>query len=135
MLKILKLAVRNLTRYWRRTLLTAGLIIIGIVAVLLFVSVSGSFKGLIVGQITAAMIGHLQVHRRGYVASIDNLPLNLNMKPAAAEKADQLLKGMSNVVAWSPRLKLGAMFRNFTETTNIRLNGVIAEREAATVPL
>jgi len=135
MLKILKLAVRNLTRYWRRTLLTAGLIIIGIVAVLLFVSVSGSFKGLIVGQITDAMIGHLQVHRRGYVASIDNLPLNLNMKPAAAEKADQLLKGMSNVVAWSPRLKLGAMFSNFTETTNIRLNGVIAEREAATVPL
>jgi putative ABC transport system permease protein len=135
MLKILKLAVLNLTRYWRRTLLTAGLIIIGIVAVLLFVSVSGSFKGLIVGQITDAMIGHLQVHRRGYVASIDNLPLNLNMKPAAAEKADQLLKGMSNVVAWSPRLKLGAMFSNFTETTNIRLNGVIAEREAATVPL
>jgi putative ABC transport system permease protein len=135
MLKILKLAVRNLTRYWRRTLLTAGLIIIGIVAVLLFVSVSGSFKGLIVGQITDAMIGHLQVHRRGYVASIDNLPLNLNMKPAAAEKADQLLKGMSDVVAWSPRLKLGAMFSNFTETTNIRLNGVIAEREAATVPL
>ena len=135
MLKILKLAVRNLTRYWRRTLLTAGLIIIGIVAVLLFVSVSGSFKGLIVGQITDAMIGHLQVHRKGYVASIDNLPLNLNMKPAAAEKADQLLKGMSDVVAWSPRLKLGAMFSNFTETTNIRLNGVIAEREAATVPL
>jgi len=135
MLKILKLAVRNLTRYWRRTLLTAGLIIIGIVAVLLFVSVSGSFKGLIVGQITDAMIGHLQVHRKGYVASIDNLPLNLNMKPAAAEKADQVLKGMSDVVAWSPRLKLGAMFSNFTETTNIRLNGVIAEREAATVPL
>lgn len=135
MLKVLKLAARNLARYWRRTLLTAGLIILGITAVLLFVSVSGSFKGLIVGQITDAMIGHLQVHRRGYVASIDNLPLNLNMKPAQAEKADQLLKGMSDVVAWSPRLKLGAMFSNFTETTNIRLNGVIPEREAATVPL
>ena len=135
MLKILKLAVRNLTRYWRRTLLTAGLIIIGIVAVLLFVSVSGSFKGLIVGQITDAMIGHLQVHRRGYVASIDNLPLNLNMKPAAVDKVEQTLKGMSDVIASSPRLKLGAMFSNFTETTNIRLNGVIAEREAATVPL
>jgi putative ABC transport system permease protein len=135
MLKILKLAVRNLARYWRRTLLTAGLIILGITAVLLFVSVSGSFKGLIVGQITDSMIGHLQVHRKGYVASIDNLPLNLNMKPAQAEKADQVLKGMSDVIAWSPRLKLGAMFSNFTETTNIRLNGVLPEREAETVPL
>jgi putative ABC transport system permease protein len=135
MLKVLRLAARNLARYWRRTLLTAGLIILGIVAVLLFVSVSGSFKGLIVGQITDAMIGHLQVHRKGYVASIDNLPLNLNMKPAQTEKADQVLKGMGDVVAWSPRLKLGAMFSNFTETTNIRLNGVIPERETATVPL
>jgi putative ABC transport system permease protein len=135
MLKILKLAARNLARYWRRTLLTAGLIILGIVAVLLFVSVSGSFKGLIVGQITDSMIGHLQVHRRGYVASIDNLPLNLNMKPAQVEKVDQALGARQDVVAWSPRLKFGAMFSNFTETTNIRLNGVLPEREAATVPL
>jgi len=135
MLKILKLAARNLARYGRRTLLTAGLIILGIVAVLVFVSVSGSFKSLIVGQITDSMIGHLQVHRKGYVASIDNLPLNLNMKPAAVDKVEQALKGMGDVVASSPRLKLGAMFSNFTETTNIRLNGVVPEREAATVPL
>src|SRR3990170_5308008 len=101
MFKILKLASRNLARYWRRTLLTAGLIILGIVAVLLFVSVSGSFKGLIVGQITDSMIGHLQVHRKGYVASIDNLPLNLNMKPAEVAKVEQALQGVDEVVAWS----------------------------------
>jgi len=135
MLKILKLAARNLARYWRRTLLTSGLIILGIVAVLLFVSVSGSFKSVIVGQITDAMIGHVQVHRKGYVASIDNLPLNLNMKPAQVEKVERALGGMKDIVAWSPRLKFGAMFSNFTETTSIRLNGVIPEREAATVPL
>ena len=35
-----------------------------------------------IGQITDSMLGHLQVHRRGYVASIDSLPLNLNMPPA-----------------------------------------------------
>jgi putative ABC transport system permease protein len=135
MLKVLKLAARNLARYWRRTVLTSGLIILGIVAVLLFVSVSGSFKGLIVGQITDSMLGHLQVHRRGYVASIDNLPLNLNMKPAAVAKVEQALGGTKDVVAWSPRVKLGAMFSNFTETTNIRLNGVIPEREAAAMPM
>jgi putative ABC transport system permease protein len=135
MLKVLKLAARNLMRYGRRTLLTAGLIILGIVAVLVFVSVSGSFKNLIVGQITDSMIGHLQVHRKGYVASIDNLPLNLNMKPAQVEKVEQALRGMKNVVAWSPRLKFGAMFSNFTETTSIRLNGVNPQQEAATVPL
>ncbi len=135
MYKVLKLAARNLARYWRRTSLTAGLIILGIVAVLLFVSISGSFKSLIVGQITDSMIGHLQVHRKGYVASIDNLPLNLNMKAAMVEKVEQALGGVKDVTASSPRLKFGAMFSNFTETTSVRLNGVLPEREAATVPL
>jgi len=135
MLKVLKLAARNLARYWRRTTLTAGLIVLGVMAVLLFVAVSGSFKGLIVGQITDSMLGHLQVHRRGYVASIDNLPLNLNMKPKAVAGVEQALKAMDSVVAYSPRLKFGAMFSNFTETTSIRLNGVIPEREAAAMPM
>ena len=133
--RIIKLAARNLLRYGRRTLLTAGLIILGIVAVLLFVSVSGSFKNLIVGQITDSMLGHLQVHQRGYVASIDNLPLNLNLKPDAAAKVEEALKAMDQVVASSPRLKFGAMFSNFTETTSIRLNGVIPERELAAMPM
>jgi putative ABC transport system permease protein len=133
--KILSLAARNLARYWRRTLLTSGLIILGVVAVLLFIAVSGSFKGLIVGQITDSMLGHLQLHRRGYVASIDNLPLNLNMKPGAVAAADKALGADAAVVAWSPRLKFGAMFSNFTETTSIRLNGVLPEREAAAMPM
>jgi putative ABC transport system permease protein len=135
MLKVLKLAARNLLRYQRRTLLTTLLIVLGVLAVLLFVSVSGSFKRLIVGQITDSMLGHVEVHRRGYVASIDNLPLNLNMSPAMLAKVDDALKQMDAVEAWSPRLKFGAMFSNFTETTSIRLNGVDPAREAATCPL
>ena len=133
--KVVKLAAHNLARYWRRTLLTAGLIILGVVAVLLFIAVSGSFKSLIVGQITDSMLGHMQIHGKGYVASIDNLPLNLNMKPGAIDKVEQALKSMKDVVAWSPRLKFGAMFSNFTETTSIRLNGVLPEREAAAMPM
>jgi len=134
-LEVLKLAARNLARYWRRTLLTSGLIILGVVAVLLFVAVSGSFKGLIVGQITDSVLGHLQVHRRGYVASIDNLPLNLNMRPAAVAQVEKALAADGAVAAWSPRLKFGAMFSNFAETTTIRLNGVLPEREAAAMPM
>jgi putative ABC transport system permease protein len=134
MSRILKLAARNLARYWRRTLLTSGLIILGIVAVLSFVAVSGSFKNVMVGQITDAMLGHLQVHRKGYVASIENLPLNLNIKPKAMEKIEQALATIPQVEAVSSRLKFGAMFSNFTETTSIRLNGIVPEREAAAMP-
>jgi len=79
MTKLIQLALRNLTRYRRRTALTSLLIVIGVAAVLLFVAISGSFKQMMIGQITDSMLGHMQVHRRGYVASIESLPLNLNL--------------------------------------------------------
>jgi putative ABC transport system permease protein len=135
MLDVLAIASRNLLRYRRRTLLTLLLIIIGMVAVLLFIAVAGSFKSMMVGQITDSVLGHLQVHRKGYVASIDSLPLNLNLKPAMVAKTEEVLQANPLVETWSPRVKFGGMFSNFAETTSIRVNGVDPVREAATVPM
>ena len=132
--KVIKIAARNLLRYRRRTVLTTLLITIGVVAMLLFVSTSGSFKAMMVGQITDSMLGDLQIHKKGYVSSIDSLPLTMNMKPAMVEKAEDVLASTKNVEAWSPRIKLGAMFSNFAQTTSIRLNGVDPEKEMKTCP-
>ena len=132
---LFKIAVRNLFRYKRRTLLTVSLIAIGIIFVLGYISISGSFKNMMIGQITDSMIGHLQVHRRGYVASIENLPLNLNLKPQAVKKLEGILNQQPEVEAYSPRIKFGGMFSTFVETTNIRLNGVYPEKEFKTIPL
>ena len=135
MLNIIKIAARNLRRYLRRTLLTSALITLGVVSVLLFISITGSFKQMMVGQITDSMIGHLQIHRKGYMASIDNLPLNRNMNQKQMAKVKQMLSSIDGIESFSMRIKLGAMFSNFTETTNIRLNSVIPQQEVKTVPL
>src|SRR4030066_840803 len=132
---LFKIAIRNLLRYKRRTLLTASLVTLGIVFVLLFVPVTGSFKSMMIGQMTDSMLGHLQVHRKGYLASIDNLPLNLNLKMQAYKKLEGILKQQPEIEAFSPRIKFGGMFSTFVETTNIRLNGVYPEKEFKTVPL
>jgi putative ABC transport system permease protein len=132
---LFKIAVRNLFRYKRRTLLTVSLIAIGVIFVLGYISISGSFKNMIIGQITDSMVGHLQVHRKGYMAAIDNLPLNLNLKPQAVKKLGGILNQQPEVEAYSPRIKFGGMFSTFVETTNIRLNGVYPEKEFKTVPL
>jgi len=135
MLNILKIAARNLARFHRRTLLTSTLITLGIVAVLLFIATAGSFKAMMIGQFTDALLGHLEVHRKGYVASIDNLPLNLNMQPSMTRRVEQVLKKMDAVEAYSERVKFGGMFSNFVETTSVRVNGVNPEQEVATTPL
>ena len=132
---LFKIAIRNLLRYKRRTLLTASLVTLGIVFVLLFVSVTGSFKSMMIGQMTDSMLGHLQVHRKGYLASIDNLPLNLNLTMQPYEKLERILNQQPEVEAFSPRIKFGGMFSTFVETTNVRLNGVYPDRELKAVPL
>ncbi len=135
MFNIFKLATRNLQRYRRRTLLTSILITLGVVAVLLFISVSGSFKAMMIGQITDSMLGHIQVHRKGYLASIDSLPLDRNLKGKQVAMVKDILDKNEAVEAYSMRIKLGAMFSNFTETTNIRLNAVNPAQEMRTVPM
>jgi putative ABC transport system permease protein len=135
MRNLFKIAIRNLLRYKRRTLLTASLVTIGVVFVLLFISISGSFKNMMIGQMTDSMLGHLQVHRKGYLVSIDSLPINMNLRMQAYKKLEGILKQEPEVEAFSPRIKFGGMFSTFVETTNIRLNGVYPDRELKAVPL
>jgi putative ABC transport system permease protein len=135
MFDLSKIAIRNLLRYKRRTLLTASLITIGVVFVLVFISVSASFKQMMIGQITDSFLGHIQIHRKGYVASIDNLPLTLGLSPKAFAKVEKILKETPEIEAYSKRIKFGGMFSNFMETTNLRLNGVYPEDEIKTSPL
>ena len=47
--KIFKMAILNLMRYKRRTLLTALLITVGILTVILFSGLAGSFKEMMIG--------------------------------------------------------------------------------------
>ncbi|MBW2620545.1 MAG: ABC transporter permease [Deltaproteobacteria bacterium] len=135
MLNIFKIAVRNLMRYKRRTLLTASLVAIGVVFVLVFISVSGSFRNMMIGQITDSFLGHIQIHKKGYVASIDSLPLTLNLGPKTLEKVEKAISQSPEIEAYSKRIKFGGMFSNFVETTNVRLNGIYPEDEVKTVPL
>lgn len=134
MFNLAKIAARNLRRYKRRSLLTVSLVAFGVIFVLVFVALSSSFKELMVTQITDSYLGDLQIHRRGYVASIESLPLNLNLNAKQTANVEKILKENPEIAAFSERIKFGAMFSNFTETTNIRINGVYPDMETQTCP-
>ncbi|MEW5721675.1 MAG: ABC transporter permease [Thermodesulfobacteriota bacterium] len=135
MIKVLRLAWKNLLRHKRRSLLTGLLIAVGVVAVIIYLGLSGSFKRVMVGQITDSVLSHLQVHRKGYLASIDNLPLDRLLSAKAYEKLAGILAETPGVTAFSPRIKFGAMLSNYAQTTNVRLNGIDPEKEQLAAPL
>ena len=134
MIRIFKIALRNLLRYKRRTLLTSLLITFGIVLVILFSALAGSFKTMMIGQITDSNLAQMQIHKKGYVSSIDTMPLDLTLNTKQYKKIEQLLSDQPGIKAWAPRIKLNAMLSNFTDTTNIRLNAINPEKEILVCP-
>jgi putative ABC transport system permease protein len=134
MFRIFTIAFRNLLRYKRRTILTSLLITLGIVLVILFSGLAGSFKTMMIGQITDSNLSQMQIHKRGYVSSIDTMPLHLTLDAKRYKKIGDLLSSNSEIKAWAPRIKLNAMLSNFTETTNIRLNAINPEKEVLVCP-
>ncbi len=134
MIRIFKIAFRNLLRYKRRTLLTSLLITFGVVLVILFSGLAGSFKSMMIGQITDSNLSQMQIHKKGYVSSIDTMPLDLTLDSKKYKKIEQLLSSSSEIEAWAPRIKLNAMLSNFTDTTNLRLNAINPEKEILVCP-
>jgi len=135
MKNIIKIAFRNLKRSSRRTLLTAALITIGVIFVLVYSALSSSFKAYMVGEITDSMMGHIQIHKKGYIASVDNLPLDKNLNKKQIDKVLEVLDNNPYVESYTFRIKLGGMFSNYVSSTNIRLNAINPETERTTLPL
>lgn len=135
MKNIIKIAFRNLKRSSRRTLLTAALITIGVIFVLVYSALSSSFKAYMVGEITDSMMGHIQIHKKGYIASVDNLPLDKNLNDKQLSKIQEVLDANPYVESYTYRIKLGGMFSNYISSTNIRLNAIDPQKERITLPL
>ncbi len=135
MKNIIKMSFRNLLRSARRTMLTASLITIGVMFVLVYTALSGSFKAYMVGQVTDSMLGHIQIHKKGYIASVDNLPLDKNLNTKQIDKITELLDENPYIESYTFRLKLGSMFSNYVASTGIRLNGIDPLKESQTLPL
>ena len=134
MANILKIALRNLFRYKRRTFLTTSLIAMGVILVIAFGGIAGSFKNGVIGILTNSNLADIQIHRNGYLKSIDNLPLDLTINSKGIAKIEGLLKKNYEVMAFSKRIRFGSMISNFDQTTNIRLTAVYPEMENATCP-
>ncbi len=134
MRNLIKIAVRNLFRYKRRTLLTSSLIAFGVILVIVFGGLAISFKTQMIAILTNTALGDLQIHKKGYVESIDNLPLNLTLSGQQLSKVEELLKQNPQVGAYSPRIKFGSMISNYAQTSNIRLSAVYPAMENKTCP-
>jgi putative ABC transport system permease protein len=134
-METIKIAFRNLYRQKRRTGLTVSIIAFGVVAVILFSSLAGSFKNMMISQITDSMLGHLQIHRSGYVESLDTMPLNLVIEEKDIDQLKKILAGLPEIDSYTLRILLATLLSNYQDTTNIKLSAVDPVSEQLVTPL
>ena len=130
-----RIAFRNLYRQKRRTGLTVSIIAFGVVAVIIFTALAGSFKNMMISQITDSMLGHLQVHRSGYVESLDTMPLNLVIEEQHIEQLKKILGEIKEIEGYTLRILLATLLSNYADTTNIKLSAIDPASEQLVTPL
>ncbi|MCB9737991.1 MAG: ABC transporter permease [Deltaproteobacteria bacterium] len=112
-LSLLRIALRNVLRNRRRTLITLAALLVG---VSVMVSVRGVLNGLqsaLVENVVKGQTGALQVHRKGYRQNVLASPLTLDFESEPiAEKA----RAVPGVQAVAPRIAFGGMLAVGDET-------------------
>jgi putative ABC transport system permease protein len=106
MAAVLKLAMRNLRRNRRRTIITFVALVAGVGAMV-------AIKGFMMGQRRQILenqmrgtYGALQVHKKGYVENVLGSPLTLDFADSAELRTK--IAAVSSVLAVSPRIEFGA---------------------------
>jgi putative ABC transport system permease protein len=74
-----RLAIRNVGRNRRRSIITGVTIVFGVAMVLLVRGFTGGMAKMMVDDVVFGRTGAIQVHRTGYVDNVDSVPTRLNL--------------------------------------------------------
>ena len=121
---ILKIAFRNIFRQKRRTILTALAMVVGFTLLSLTIGLSDGAYGNIIAMFTRNRIGHIQVHREGYLDK-PSIYKTINNVFAVGE-AIQRTEG---VEAWTPRVYGAGLGSVGEKSTAVQVIGVDVVRE------
>lgn len=131
---LIQMAVRNVGRNKRRTLITVLTVVIGTTVV---IQVRGLINGLqaeMIRNLTRKVNGDLQFHRAGYADNLDANPFAY-LLPFTPQR-DSDLRAQSGVQSAAPRLRVFGILNNqrTQKTTPVFLTGIDPKREVEVCP-
>lgn len=131
---LIAIAWRNIFRQKKRSSLTAFVIAIGIIMVILFLGASSAFKKVMIGEITDSMLGHIQIHKKGYMMNVDTQPLDMTIESKAEKKLLAELKKIPEITEVAPRLKFNGMVSNYDKSVAMKVAAVSIKEESIVSP-
>lgn len=130
-MRFLLLALRNLQRNRRRTLITGLAVAFGAFAIVLLQSFVNALVRNIVETSVLAKVGAVQVFKEGYLGAEDRLKLAFDEDPALASR----LRSVPGVTAVAPRIDFDGMLSNGAESTVFIATAIDPSSEYLVCPL
>lgn len=127
---VLRMALRNLLRNRRRTLLTGLMMAGGYALFSLTLGISEGTYGSIIDMFTRSRTGHAQVHAAGY---LDKPSLYKSIR--GLDRAGRVLDSLPEVEAWAPRTYSPALAFSGSKTVGTQVMGIDPEKERKAVRL
>ncbi|MGE4233968.1 MAG: ABC transporter permease [Bacteriovoracia bacterium] len=127
------MAVRNVGRNKRRTLITIATIVLGTVVVIQVRGLINGLQGEMIKNLTRKVNGDLQIHKAGYKDNLDSNPFDY-LVPFTDETEKELIpSGISNA---APRLRVFGLINDqrTQKTTPVFLTGIDPVREVKVCP-
>ncbi len=121
---MLKIAFRNIFRQKRRTVLTSLALIVGFTLSSVFIGWSDGAYSDIISMFTRNRIGHIQVHRAGYLDK-PSLYDVIDSYESIGEK----IASVNGVEAWTPRIYSAGLGSVGDKTMAVQIIGVDVGRE------
>jgi len=122
----LKIAFRNIFRQKRRTILTALSMMVGFTLSSVFIGWADGAYSNVIAMFTRNRIGHIQVHRQGY---LDKPSLYKTINDYAS--AGQTIKAVEGVEAWAPRVYSAGLGSVGVKSTGVQIVGIDVGLEIA----
>ena len=132
MSRIPRLAVRNVGRNRRRSIITALTIVFGVAMVVTVRGVMFGLQRMMITDTVEGRLGALQVHRAGYLDTVDSVPLSLNL-PYSDELVARLER-VPHVTGVTGRIQFNGLVSNGLAQTMFVGRGVDVARELRVCP-
>ena len=104
---LLRAALRNVTRNARRSAITALAVLIGTGAIVVGRGALNGVYDIVIGGVTEAVHGDVQIHKKGYLEATEALPLNLTVHYDDA--LQQVIRADKRVLDVSPRIHFSGL--------------------------
>jgi putative ABC transport system permease protein len=127
-----KLALRNVGRNRRRSLITGVTIVFGVAMVLIVRGFTGGMAKMMTEDVVQGRAGAIQVHRAGYLDNADSVPLKLNLPYSDGLRAK--MASVPHVKGVTGRITFNGLVSNGAQQTMFIGRGLDLDHEQEACP-